>query len=91
MASEVGGMAYFHYEHASFLLQDCHAEALAHNFAMHMLVEDVEAWWHRIKQSGVSIKYGTKLTDIEIQPWRIKDFCITDPSGVVWRIAQNCN
>jgi uncharacterized glyoxalase superfamily protein PhnB len=29
------------------------------------------------------------LTDIVQQPWRMRDFTITDPSGVTWRIAQN--
>nr|WP_273542772.1 hypothetical protein [Aeromonas caviae] len=23
------------------------------------------------------------------QPWRMKEFCLYDPSGVLWRIAQN--
>ena len=90
MASEGGGVAYFHFEHVSFLLQDFCAEALAENFMMHMLVEDVEAWRHRISESGVAAKYGTKVTDIELQPWKMRDFCVIDPSGVLWRIGQNC-
>jgi|SRR5882724_2967382 len=89
MASEGGGVAYFRFEHASFLLQDFCAESLAENFVMHMLVENVEAWWNRINESGVAAKYGVKLSNIELQPWRMKDFCLTDPSGVLWRIGQN--
>ena len=56
---------------------------------MHMLVEDVEAWWNRINDSGVAAKYGVKLSNIELQPWRMRDFRLTDPSGVLWRIGQN--
>jgi uncharacterized glyoxalase superfamily protein PhnB len=56
---------------------------------MHLLVEDVEAWWHRVNESGVVDKYGLMLTKIELQPWRMRDFCLSDPSGVLWRIAQN--
>jgi uncharacterized glyoxalase superfamily protein PhnB len=56
---------------------------------MHLLVEDVEAWWQRVTESGVAAKYGVKVTAIELQPWRMRDFCVTDPSGVLWRIAQN--
>jgi catechol 2,3-dioxygenase-like lactoylglutathione lyase family enzyme len=89
MASEGGGIAYFHFEHASFLLQDCGDEAVAENFAMHMLVSDVDAWWARIRDSGVVAAYGVTLSDIVLQPWRMRDFCLTDPSGVLWRIAQN--
>ena len=89
MASEGGSVAYFHKDHASFLLQDCFVEALANDFVMHLLVEDVEAWWNHLQESNVVVKYGVKITDIEQQPWRMRDFCLTDPSGVVWRIGQN--
>ncbi len=89
MASEGGGVAYFHFEHASFLLQDFCAGSSAENFTMHMLVKDVDAWWNRIAESGVTARYGVRLSEIEIQPWRMRDFCLTDPSGVLWRIGQN--
>jgi len=89
MASEGGGVAYFHRGSASFLLQDYFLEVVANNFMMHILVEDVEAWWNHICESGVVAKYEVKLSDIERQPWRMRDFCLTDPSGIVWRIGQN--
>jgi len=89
MASDGGGIAYFHFEQASFLLQDSCAESFAENFMMHMLVEDVEAWWNRANESGVVAKYGVTLSNIELQPWRMRDFCLLDPSGVLWRIGQN--
>ena len=89
MASEGGGVAYFRFEHISFLLQDYYVESLAENFMMHILVEDVDSWWKHVNESGVIEKYGVKITTVEIQPWAMKDFCITDPSGVLWRIGQN--
>lgn len=89
MASEGGGVAYFHFGRRSFLLQDFCAEALAENFMMHILVEDVDAWWHHVQASGVVEKYGVRLTPIETQPWKMRDFCLSDPSGVLWRIGQN--
>ena len=89
MASEGGGVAYFHFGHVSFLLQDHCAEGLAENFMMHVLVEDVDAWWNHVQSSGVASRYGVKCTDIEAQPWRMRDFCLADPSGVLWRIGQN--
>jgi glyoxalase/bleomycin resistance protein/dioxygenase superfamily protein len=89
MASEGGGIAYFRLGHASFLLQDFCVESLAESFMMHMLVEDLDAWWDRIHDSGVDAKYGVKISKIQLQPWRMRDFCLTDPSGVLWRIAQN--
>ncbi len=89
MASEGGGIAYFHLGHASFLLQDFCAESLAENFMMHLLVEDVEAWWNQVQASGVLTKYGVRVTELVDQPWRMRDFCLYDPSGVLWRIGQN--
>ncbi len=89
MASDGDGVAYFHCGHVSFLLQDFTAPALAENFMMHMLVEDVDAWWARVQASGVVAKYGVKLSNIQQQPWRMRDFCLHDPSGVLWRIGQN--
>ena len=89
MASEGGGIAYFHFGHVSFLLQDFCTESLAENFMMHILVEDVDSWWNHVQASGVLSKYGVKVTDLVAQPWRMRDFCLYDPSGVLWRIGQN--
>lgn len=91
MASEGGGIAYFHFGHVSFLLQDFCAESFAENFMMHILVEDVSSWWNHVQASGVLSTYGVKITDMEEQPWRMRDFCLYDPSGVLWRIGQNTN
>ena len=89
MASEGGGVAYFHMNHVSFLLQDFCAASLAENFMMHILVEDVDAWWAHVDGTGVASKYGVRVGAIESQPWRMRDFCLSDPSGVLWRIGQN--
>lgn len=89
MASDGGGVAYFHHGEASFLLQDFHAEGLAENFMMHLLVEDVEAWRKHIDEAGIAGKYGVKVGPVELQPWRMRDFVLFDPSGVLWRVAQN--
>ncbi len=88
-ASDGGGVAYFHHGEASFLLQDFYVEALARNFMMHLLVEDVDAWWQHIRDADLAGKYGVRVTEIQQQPWRMRDFALIDPSGVLWRIAQN--
>lgn len=89
MASDDDGIAYFHFGNVSFLLQEYYIPALAENFMMHILVEDVDAWWEKIQKSGVVQTYGVRITSIEHQPWRMRDFCLYDPSGVLWRIGQN--
>jgi len=66
MDSDDDGIAYFHFENVSFLLQDYCVEALAENFMMHILVEDVDAWWGQVLNSGVVEKYGVRITPIEL-------------------------
>ncbi len=90
LASDGGGVAYFHLgDHISFLLQDFNADGLAQNFVMHLLVEDVDAWHAQLTASGIAERYGTRLTAVTQQPWRMRDFVLLDPSGVQWRFAQN--
>jgi len=88
-ASDGDGVAYFLHGDVSFLLQDFYVEELAKNLMMHLLVEDVDAWWNHIRDAGIAGKYGTKVTDVQQQPWRMRDFALIDPSGVLWRIGQN--
>lgn len=89
MASDNEGIAYFHHGEARFLLQDFFNEELATNLMMHLLVEDVDAWHKSIQSAGIASRYGVKVGQVELQPWRMRDFVLLDPSGVLWRIAQN--
>jgi uncharacterized glyoxalase superfamily protein PhnB len=54
---------------------------------MHLLVENVNAWHE--KASAVAQRFNVKVSEPENQPWAMRDFTLFDPSGVVWRIAQN--
>ena len=89
MASDGGGVAYFHHGHASFLLQDFCVEEHVSNFMMHLLVEDVDAWHQSIIEKRIPEKYNVKVGQVVLQPWRMRDFELFDPSGVLWRVAQN--
>lgn len=87
--SEGNGIAYFAAGECSFLLQDFHRPELAGNFAMHLLVADVDAWHRHLCERSIAERYGVRLDAPADRPWRMRDFCMTDPSGVLWRIAQN--
>jgi predicted lactoylglutathione lyase len=89
LASDDEGIAYFHRENVSFLLQNFYVKELADNFMMHLLVKDVDAWWAKLNAAGIAKKYGVKLGEIKQQPWRMRDFTLHDPSGVLWYFAQN--
>jgi uncharacterized glyoxalase superfamily protein PhnB len=49
---------------------------------------DVEAWWRRISEEGMPERYGVPPDSPTVRPWRMRDFVLHDPSGVLWRIAQ---
>lgn len=87
--SEGDGVAYFAAGDCSFLLQDFHHPGHADNFVMHLLVADVDAWYRHLCEHGIAERYGIRLDAPADRPWRMRDFCMTDPSGVLWRIAQN--
>jgi catechol 2,3-dioxygenase-like lactoylglutathione lyase family enzyme len=66
----------------AFLLQDFDLPGHADNFQMHLLVEDVDHWWHHVQSKGIDAKPP------QDRPWGLRDFALLDPSGVLWRIGQ---
>jgi catechol 2,3-dioxygenase-like lactoylglutathione lyase family enzyme len=82
-------LAYIHHGESSFLLQNFYVSEHADNFMMHLLVEDVDAWWRQVQYRGLQSKYDIKLEPPADRPWGMRDFIITDPTGVLWRIAEN--
>ena len=89
MCSDENGIAYFHQGNCSFLLQDFYVKDFAENLMMHLLVEDVHAWYKIIVDAEIASKYSVKVSDVTEQPWGMLDFVLTDPSGVLWRFGQN--
>ncbi len=83
-------LAYVKHGETSFLLQKFYVAEHANNFMMHLLVEDVEAWHENVQASGVLAMPGVKLFEPpKDQPWGMRDFPISDPTGVLWRVGQN--
>jgi len=80
-------LAHVRHGNASFLLQNF--EEPPDNFMMHLLVEDVEAWWDHVEAAGLAARYGVKVEPPADRPWGIRDFVVVDPSYVLWRIGQN--
>jgi uncharacterized glyoxalase superfamily protein PhnB len=82
-------LAYLQHDNSAFLLQHFYEPEHAANFMMHLLVEDVDAWWQHFERSGLIAKYGVRSEPPSDKPWGMRDFVIVDPTGVLWRIAQN--
>jgi hypothetical protein len=82
-------LAYVRFGPTSFLLQRFFVPEHASNFMMHLLVENVDDWYASVVASGVAERFGVRLQPPADRPWRIRDFVLTDPAGVLWRIGQN--
>ena len=79
-------LAYFRHGSSSFLLQNFYD---AGSLMMHLLVEDVDAWWQHVQNQELTKKYGVRAEPPADRPWGMRDFIVVDPTAVLWRIAQN--
>ncbi|HXU16829.1 MAG TPA: VOC family protein [Terriglobales bacterium] len=72
-----------------FLLQKFYVAQHAGNFMMGLNVENVDAWWGYIQQKELTKKYpGIMCKPPEMQPWGIRVLYLSDPTGVLWHIAE---
>lgn len=82
-------LAYLNQGNCTFLLQNFYEKELAENFMMHLSVKNVDDWWDHVQTQQIAEKYNVKVTEPEQRPWKMRDFILIDPSGVLWRIAEN--
>lgn len=82
-------LAYFTAGNSSFILQNFYVKDHADNFMMHLLVESADDWWQRIQDEKIVEKYNVRLGEPEDRDWKMRDFTLTDPTGVLWRIGNN--
>ncbi len=72
-----------------FLLQNYYVQEFAASFMMQMLVSDTAAWWSRLMTLDLPQRYpGIMLRAPTMQPWGLKILYLSDPSGVLWHIAE---
>lgn len=82
-------LAYLRAGDCAFLLQNFHAPAHSANFQMHLLVENVDDWHRRLQDEDIAARFGVRIDAPADRPWAMRDFTLFDPTGVLWRIAQN--
>ncbi len=82
-------IAYFHCGNCSFLLQNFYVVEHTGNFMMHLVVENVDDWHAQLTKENIAERFGVTIGEPVDQPWAMRDFELFDPSGVLWRIAQN--
>ena len=82
-------LAYLHSGDCSVLLQNFHVPEHTANFQMHLLVDNVDDWHAHVVAERLAERFGVRIGQPQDQPWAMRDFVLFDPSGVLWRIAQN--
>lgn len=53
------------------------------------MVDDLDAWWAHIQSLDLSSRFGVAPPKAPaLQPWGLRISYMTDPSGVLWHVAQ---
>ena len=86
---DVPEVAIFSIGASAFLLQRYYQQAWAENFMMQLMVDDLDAWWARIQALDLPGRFGVSAPKPPaLQPWGLRIAYVTDPSGVLWHVAQ---
>ena len=73
----------------TFLLQGYYVKEHAENTVMHVLVEDVGAWWRHIEPLALTDRFGVPPPDApRAESWGLTVAYLFDPSGVLWHFAE---
>ena len=72
-----------------FILQRRFEKQWAENFMMHLMVDDLDAWWAHILSLELPKTFGVAAPKPPaLQPWGLRVAFLVDPAGVLWHIAQ---
>jgi len=72
-----------------FFLQPFYVKEHAGNFMMSLNVENADDWWQHIERIGLTKKYpGIMAQAPALQPWGLRVLYLSDPTGVLWHIAD---
>jgi hypothetical protein len=73
----------------AFLLQGHYVQEWADNMVMHVLVNDVDAWWQHIDSLDLTNRFSVSSPSApRIEPWGLTVAYVSDPSGVLWHFAE---
>ncbi|MFN0120801.1 MAG: glyoxalase [Blastocatellia bacterium] len=85
-------VAIFNAGSGGFILQNYYQKEWAENFMMQLMVADLEAWWEHITALDLPGQFGVPAPKVPaMQPWGLRIAYLTDPSGVLWHVAQRRN
>ena len=84
-----GDVAIFEVGSGGFILQRHYRKEWAENCMMHLMVDDLDAWWAHIASLDLVARFGVPPPrPPAMQPWGLRVAYMIDPAGVLWHIAQ---
>jgi len=84
-----GETAIFNAGSGGFILQRYYQKDWAENAMLQLLVDDLDAWWAHIDGLDLPANFAVPAPRApEWQPWGLRVAFLTDPSGVLWHVAQ---
>jgi catechol 2,3-dioxygenase-like lactoylglutathione lyase family enzyme len=75
LKSDTNGITYFQHDTTTFFLQKFYVKELAENPMIHLLVEDVDAWWRKLNEKRIAEKYSVKVTKSSSSPGACATLC----------------
>jgi uncharacterized glyoxalase superfamily protein PhnB len=76
----------------AFLLQGHYVKEWAENTVIHVLVNDVDAWWQHINSLDLANQFGVSPpASPRVEPWGLTVAYVFDPAGVLWHFAEVTN
>lgn len=84
-----GEVAIFRVGAGGFILQKYFQKEWAENFMMHLMVDDLDAWWAHLVALDLPKHFGVSAPKPPaLQPWGLRVAYVVDPAGVLWHVAQ---
>ena len=74
----------------AFLLQGYYVKEWAENMVMHVLVNDVQAWWQHLDSLNLADQFGVQPPAApRVEQWGLTVAYVFDPAGVLWHFAED--
>ena len=71
------------------MLQGNYVKEWAENTVMHVLVNDVHAWWQYFDSLDLADQFGVSPpAPPRVEPWGLTVTYVFDPTGVLWHFAE---
>jgi catechol 2,3-dioxygenase-like lactoylglutathione lyase family enzyme len=82
-------VAIFRIGAGGFILSRFYAKEYAENSMMQLMVDDLDAWWAHLQALDLGTRFGVPEPKAPaMQSWGLRVAYVTDPSGVLWHVAE---